>query len=499
MTLLQPEIIYGELFKEVALQRVFPDGKTFVDCVSDSSPAELLQLYEEQRLEEDFNLREFIKRHFYLPQHKQDDFVSDNTLAIEDHIEKLWEVLERSPSSKSCGSLIALPHKTIIPGGRFREMYYWDSYFTMLGLEVSGKHGLIREMVDNFAWQIEQFGYIPNGTRGYFLGRSQPPFFASMLRILERCFPKESILGHYLPVLEKEYAYWMKGAEKLSGPGASLHVVRLADGAILNRFFDENETPRVEMYAEDVELAAASGRKPREFYRHIRAACESGWDFSCRWFADGISLKTVNCANLIPPDLNALLFNMENTLAEAYQMSGESSKSVEILGAAESRRIAMDSVCWSAGEGVYRDFDYAEKKQTGVLSLATVSPLYFKMSSEEQASKVADIIEKRFLQPGGLPCSLVESGEQWDWPNGWAPLQWLAIVGLRNYGHHELANEIKERWISLNIKVYKETGKLVEKYNVVNIDAEGGGGEYPLQDGFGWTNGVLLKLLTEEG
>ncbi|MEL6823306.1 MAG: trehalase family glycosidase, partial [Calditrichota bacterium] len=381
---------------------------------------------------------------------------------------------------------------------RFREMYYWDSYFTMLGLEVSGKFNLIRAMVDNFAWQIEQFGYVPNGTRSYFLGRSQPPFFASMLRILQRCYPDEPVLNKYLNALKAEYAYWMSGADNLISPGASKHVVRFKNGSVLNRYFDENDTPRVEMYAEDVELADVSGREPKDFYRHIRAACESGWDFTCRWFADGKSLNTVNCADLIPPDLNALLFNMENTLAEAYLLAGDRNKSKGMQEAVENRRIAVDALCWDGAVGIYRDYNFVENKHTEVLSLATVSPLYFEMASKQQASVIADILEKQFLQPGGLPCTLIESGEQWDWPNGWAPLQWLAIVGLRNYGHHSLANEIKNRWISINLKVYEKTGKLVEKYNVLNIDAEGGGGEYPLQDGFGWTNGVLLKLLSEE-
>jgi len=121
--------------------------------------------------------------------------------------------------------------------------------------------------------------------------------------------------------------------------------------------------------------------------------------------------------------------------------------------------------------------------------------MYFKIASPEQAKAVASIIEKNFLQSGGVTTTLETTGQQWDAPNGWAPLQWITIQGLENYGMHDLAKETATRWIALNKKVYQRTGKLMEKYNVYDTALDAGGGEYPSQDGFGWTNGVLLKLL----
>ena len=144
------------------------------------------------------------------------------------------------------------------------------------------------------------------------------------------------------------------------------------------------------------------------------------------------------------------------------------------------------------------DYDFKADKHTAIPSLAGMYPLTFKMATPAQASKAAKVINSQFLKAGGVVSTLTDNGQQWDYPNGWAPLQWMTIEGLRNYESDELANTIKERWIKLNRKVYKKTGKLVEKYNVVDMTLEAGGGEYPVQDGFGWTNGVLLKLMSED-
>ena len=145
----------------------------------------------------------------------------------------------------------------------------------------------------------------------------------------------------------------------------------------------------------------------------------------------------------------------------------------------------------------FHDYDFVKKAHTPAFTLAAMFPLFFKIASEKQAAHVAEKIKNEFLKPGGLITTTSNSGQQWDAPNGWAPLQYISIIGLRNYGFHELADEIKNRWIALNKKIFHNTGKLLEKYNVVDIDLETGGGEYPVQDGFGWTNGVLLKLLSE--
>ena len=256
--------------------------------------------------------------------------------------------------------------------------------------------------------------------------------------------------------------------------------------------------PRPEAFKEDVELAKESGKDAEEVYNHIRAACESGWDFSSRWFEDGENLSTIHTTEIIPVDLNVLLFHLESTLATAYRYQGNPTLQQHYKQTADARKAAIFQYCWDESSGTFRDYDFVAGKHTEIPSLAMMYPLFFKIASMEQAEQVARYIQTHFLQAGGVVSTLNRTGEQWDSPNGWAPLQWITIQGLRNYGFNELADDIQNRWIRLNIKVYKQSGKLVEKYNVVDENIEDGGGEYPTQDGFGWTNGVLLRLLNQK-
>ncbi|MDQ3290024.1 MAG: alpha,alpha-trehalase, partial [Bacteroidota bacterium] len=166
--------------------------------------------------------------------------------------------------------------------------------------------------------------------------------------------------------------------------------------------------------------------------------------------------------------------------------------------AAKVRQKALLKYCWNSSDKYFYDYDFVKGTTTNIPTLAAVVPLFFNLAKKGQAAAVAQKIEKDFLRPGGVVTTLTDTGEQWDLPNGWAPLQWMSIQGLRNYRQTKLADQIKHNWVEINTKVYKSTGKLVEKYNVEATHLEAGGGEYPLQDGFGWTNGVLLKLLTEK-
>ena len=210
-----PEEKYGALFKEVQLEGIFPDSKTFPDCVPLYRTETILNRYEEYKGRDDFDLKRFVLEHFQLPKSPSVDFETDTTNSIREHINSLWPVLTRTPSDQIRGSLISLPQPYIVPGGRFREIYYWDSYFTMLGLEVSGENQLIRHMVENFAFLINTQGFIPNGNRTYYLSRSQPPFFSLMVRLLAE-IEGEEVMAEFLEPLEKEYAFWMNGAEQLT-------------------------------------------------------------------------------------------------------------------------------------------------------------------------------------------------------------------------------------------------------------------------------------------
>ena len=259
----RPEVALGDLFKEVQLQSVFPDSKTFPDCIPLHSPEMILQAYQNEKNQPGFNLKAFVLQHFKLPPEPATNFKSDTTQPVTAHINKLWPVLTRQPVPEA-SSLIPLPHSYIVPGGRFREVYYWDSYFTMLGLQVAGETQLIQNIVDNFAFLIDTVGFIPNGNRSYYTGRSQPPFYALMVKILSELKGRD-ILAKYEPALKKEYVFWMFGADSLTEKIKAIRrVVRLPDGSILNRYYDNFPLPRPEAYKEDVVLARQTQRNPEE-------------------------------------------------------------------------------------------------------------------------------------------------------------------------------------------------------------------------------------------
>ncbi|MEO5682838.1 MAG: alpha,alpha-trehalase TreF [Chitinophagaceae bacterium] len=494
--MLQQDIFFIEslasLYRDVQLQEVFPDSKYFVDCEPIGNPAAIAGAYEIGKQQQGFSLKNFVSAHFIFPVKTASDYVSASKPILQ-HLHDLWEVLTRQPAA-AAGTLIPLPHPYIVPGGRFREVYYWDSYFTMLGLQVSNRFDIIENMLANFAYLIDQFGFIPNANRTYYLGRSQPPFFSLMLVLLAE-EKGAQVLLQYRPQLEKEYAFWMDGSAHLTDEkNTHRRVVKLPGDNLLNRYWDDNDTPRPEAYTEDIRLAQKTGSDDAIVYRHIRAAAESGWDFSSRWFKDGRQMTTIETTHLIPVDLNCLLLHAEEILHKIYSLLKEPDLVSVFSEKINARKKAIQQFCFSESKGFYFDYNFIEHTQCKHFTLAAAYPLFFKVADARQAAQVARVLEENFLQQGGLLTTLNNTGQQWDAPNGWAPLQWMAWNGLKNYGHHRLAAEIKARWMTVNEKVYAATGKMMEKYNVADTTTQAGGGEYPNQDGFGWTNGVYLKL-----
>ena len=241
--------------------------------------------------------------------------------------------------------------------------------------------------------------------------------------------------------------------------------------------------------------AKRADRALADVYRELRAGAESGWDFSSRWLADGRSLASIRTTALVPVDRNSVMVQLETTLARAHAIAGNAEKAAEFQDGAEKRKAALRHFFWNDERGLFTDYLWREGRTTDRVTAAGLTPLYFGIATPEQATRVAAVVRARLLQPGGLVTSTVTSGEQWDAPNGWAPLQWMAIHGLNAYGETGLAAAIAERWMAKVIGVYEETGRLMEKYDVIDATLVTGGGEYPTQDGFGWTNGVLRKLL----
>ncbi|WP_415774502.1 alpha,alpha-trehalase TreF [Paraburkholderia sp. J94] len=506
---LPPSELYGQLYRDVELAQVFPDSKTFADMTPNEAPARIVEEYEMWRAQHagitdadarKTALRQFVGQHFSEAKLATDRYVSDPNQDVASHIDTLWNVLRRNPDAgqQTYSSLLPLPNPYVVPGGRFNEIYYWDSYFIMLGLEASGRHDLTRDTLDNFAALIDRYGHIPNGNRSYYLSRSQPPFFAQMVALVAQR-DGDAVYVRYLPELRKEYDYWMAGADTLKPGEAAQHVVRLADGTLLNRYWDARDTPRDESYREDVLTAqAAPQREAADLWRNLRAGGETGWDFSSRWFADNRTLATIDITSLVPVDLNSLLVDLERTLAKAYGLKGDAAQAEAMSQRAQQRSAAIGRVLWDPKLHAFGDYDFVHHTLTHRLTAATVYPLYAGVATRAQARQVAAAVRAGLLRPGGLATTQVSSGQQWDEPNGWAPLQYLAIAGLRRYGENALAQTIATRWIATNLVYYRRTFKLVEKYDVSAAAAKAssaGGGEYPLQDGFGWTNGVLRVLL----
>jgi alpha,alpha-trehalase len=482
-----PDELYPKLFIDVQMGGVFKDSKTFVDCTAKSFPADINKSYEENKTKVGFDLKSFVLDNFETPPSISSDFKADMTRSATEHINALWPVLKReSDEVKEGSTLIAMPHPYIVPGGRFREVYYWDSYFTMLGLVESGEFTLIENMLDNFAHLIKTVGHIPNGNRVYYKTRSQPPFFSQMVKLYAD-EKGDEVYAKYKDALVGEWRFWMNTDGQVKT--ASQHVVK-TDAGLVNRYFDKGFTPRQESYKEDY-LQVQETKGGKKMYNDLRAGAESGWDYTSRWFADGKDINTIQTTDIIPVDLNALLYGLETIIV--IHLEVDQVLKGEVMTSMRSRMDFMNK-SMVAEDGTFEDYNWVSGKKTGLKSLAMVYPLFFKMADKRQALDVAKTIKKDFLKLGGVVTTLYNTGQQWDAPNGWAPLQWMTVKGLDNYGHKALAKEIAQRWITINEKVYKNTGKFVEKYNVEDMTLEAGGGEYPVQDGFGWSNGVYLAM-----
>ena len=490
----------GALFQDVQLSSLFPDSKTFVDARPLESPADIVAGYASARGAAGFTLQTFVQQHFALPRPVGADVRTDTAQTMEQHIHALWPVLTRPPDTADArASLVPLPQPYVVPGGRFREVYYWDSYFTMLGLIASGRTDLVRNMLDNFAYLIRTVGHIPNGNRTYYLSRSQPPFFAAMVGLYAQATDTTQALT-YLDALEAEHAFWMDGAERLAPGAAYRRVVKLQDGSVLNRYWDDRADPRPESFRPDYELGQTLPAPAREaFYRNVRATAESGWDFSSRWLRDPKDLRTLETTDLVPVDLNSLLYHTERTIAALRGFRGkpgDAEAAQRFSRAAEDRRRALVAAAYDSAAGYFYDVRWGSgARVTDRPTLAAAYPLYFGLATPDQGRAVAARLGREFLKPGGFVTTLIASGQQWDAPNGWPPLEWLTIEGVRRYGRADLADAAASRWLALNRRTYRATGRMTEKYDVVDLSRRAGGGEYPTQDGFGWTNGVVLALL----
>jgi alpha,alpha-trehalase len=271
-------------------------------------------------------------------------------------------------------------------------------------------------------------------------------------------------------------------------------VVVMPDGSQLNRYWDDRDTPREESYAEDVATAAKSNRPAAEVYRDLRAAAESGWDFSSRWLKEPMDLSTIHTTDIVPVDLNSLLWKQETIIAERCRQLADIVCATQYDNWAKARKKAITRYLWR--DHRFADYDLGIGRPTLTVSAAMLYPLFVGLATEAQAKETARLTRLQLTAQGGLRTTQNPTGQQWDSPNGWPPLQWIAIKGLSDYGHDKQAYKLASRFIRTVDLTYRDTGKMLEKYDVERR-RPGGGGEYPLQDGFGWTNGVTRALLAK--
>uniref|UniRef100_H3GYW6 Trehalase n=1 Tax=Phytophthora ramorum TaxID=164328 RepID=H3GYW6_PHYRM len=560
----------GPLLHAVQMANVFSDSKYFVDMPikENSSAFDILVDFQRRELAmteyrpnvhdtHEQQLRRFIGDHFdppgtdllpITPFDYQGQFHPPMVADIHDEelrdwafdLHRIWQTLGRIRNPNVKGSLLRSrmqgestsnqpANVLIVPGGRFRESYYWDSYWIVQGLLVSDMPITARGIVNHLLEYVSEFGFVPNGGRIYYLTRSQPPMLSDMVKLVARLPTNEAEIEYddeylrgALPILEREYDYWMQ-----HGPCG--HAVELtqrnatsaeATGKtyVLNRYTSNANHPRPESYREDVLIAseifdrtvdmnngnaAATERHKDKYYNNVIAAAESGWDFSSRWLRDPLDMKSMVTSSVVPVDLNAIMYRVECNLMEFNRHLGSHERAQFFERAAARRSEAIDAILWSEKHHSWKDYDLETDTHSSIVSVSDYTPLWAKAFNSTDIDRlkkvVASLKNSDLLQVGGVQTTTMFSGQQWDSPNAWPPEQDIIVEGLLAINTTEsyaLARELSQTWTHASLTAWKQTGLMFEKYNASEVGGLGAGGEYFPQFGFGWTNGVILKFLT---
>jgi alpha,alpha-trehalase len=406
-------------------------------------------------------------------------------------------------------SLIHSAHPFIAPGGRFREFYYWDTYWIIKGLLASQMYNSTKSVIMNLADMIQRFGFVPNGGRVYYLQRTQPPLFAGCVHEYFKATNDLEFVKQMLPLMEKERDYWQRERQvelqTMDGDNVQFYQYRAtADG------------PRPESYKEDIDTAAhvATDEGKLNVWSDIASAAESGWDFSSRWFSQDETnpfrntLRSVRTSKIVPVDLNAFVCWNEAIMADLYAAVGNRSQSETHRADYETMRYNMKKMFWNSEKGTWFDLDLETGGQREEYYVSNPTPLFARCAHDSKNVhwQILNYLKTSGAAAyvGGLPTSFIHSGEQWDSPNGWAPTNHMVIEALRSSDDprvQEAAFRLADKWIQTNYYVFARSGgKMFEKYNVESFKSQaGGGGEYEVQEGFGWSNGVILDLLLNYG
>mmetsp|Transcript_31898 Transcript_31898/g.77730 ORF Transcript_31898/g.77730 Transcript_31898/m.77730 type:complete len:584 (-) Transcript_31898:153-1904(-) len=526
-------IVYcqGEILDAVQRLKIFNDSKTFVDMPMTADPEQILEAFSKlpRPLTKD-TVSSFVST-LFLPAgsdvetHIPEDWnaepgilarlgSNENAKYWARNLNEKWKVLGR----RTKDSVRLYPQRTstlyrekpfVVPGGRFRESYYWDTYWIILGLLECDMLQTAVNMATNLLRDVETFKFVPNGGRLYYTNRTQPPLLTIMVKKIhdyqkslnERNESKMNIdafIKYAVPVLDDEYRYWMDETE-----GHVVNVKMEGNDVKLNRFFSREASPRPESYREDAATIDAGGN-----CREIRAAAESGWDFSSRWMKkpgneSKYSLTMLRTRDIVPIDLNSFLYQMETELGNLHKSLGDYAKSSYYAAAAAGRKWAIFAGMRDANGSFVDIWASTGDPSPNSISAASFVPMFAGLldDMDEKAKNeyvVNVVLKSPLLLQGGVSTTVVNSSQQWDFPNAWPPLQHMFVEGLYRLGTQmakKIADTYSRTWLQSGYKAWKPKGDMFEKYDARHCGVGGGGGEYGVQIGFGWTNGVVLGLL----
>jgi alpha,alpha-trehalase len=460
---------------------------------------------------------------------------ADCNVEIEHLPKPIHQLGEIDTSTFHPHGLLYLPNRYVVPGGRFNEMYGWDSYFIIVGLLRDGRTDLARGMVENFFFEIEDYGALLNANRTYYLTRSHPPFLSSMVLGVyeadkEAGHADQAWLARAYPYLEKDYSMWTREPH-LAGSTGLARYYDFGEGPppeglqdeggfyrkVISHFMvhpeqadhylmeqEQGKTPASpgSKYAITVCDVSTTMAKPEcepprvirlsaDYYKGDRSMRESGFDISFRFGAYGAATH-----HYAPVCLNSLLYKTEKDMEHISELLAKHSDAKTWRERAEARKQSMEKYLWDSEHGFFFDYDFTEGKRSTYRFLTTYYPLWAGLATPEEAKAVVGNLSV-FEQPGGLAMSPNQSGAQWDYPYGWAPVEMLAIQGIRRYGFSDDADRLSSRFLSTVLENFARDGAIREKYNVVTGSAESQVevGYQANVIGFGWTNAAFLELL----
>ena len=505
------------LIEEARILRLHPDYKTLSDlhrrdqddawtahwqaqfaALADTAPEqriearrELLLRYLDSAYEAEDNF-EGLDSDLVRPQWRL-DHPDAGVRAAFDHIETHWSKLVKTSSGARGSSLLRTPYPFLIPAGRFREAYYWDTAFGIDGLIATGRLELARMQADNFLELIRRFGFVPNGNRDYYLSRSQPPLSSRLVRAVVEASDAEVrdsgdadraatllawVRERAVPLLASEFLDFWSNPQTRFDAATGLH-----------HHWDALEVKRPERYSEDEE--ADLGKTLRD----VRAMAESGLDFTILYA--GPSGKN-EMSGFAPVMLNALLAQFAVDVAALAGFAGMQELQDRFSRLAAERRAAIDRHLWDEEGGCYRSLHLETGRRSSGIGFTVFAPLFAGIASKHQAERVLQAAQPLLRRGGVAGSSRFDSLHQWDGDNGWAPAQVMAVRGLRHYGFDAAARDIARRWVEALSTVFGQHGGFFERINVETLDLPTRKGhQYPVQEGFLWTNSSFVWMATE--